>query len=97
MLIRGVVMGGLLRERPAELANHWSDGVVARHFSGRELQELLARDFKGVRTRVMGQIGEAVPLPARIRGRVEGLVPLRLRRAVLRRLGWFVVVTGERR
>jgi SAM-dependent methyltransferase len=96
VLIRGLVQRGLLRESPDELANRWSDGVVARHYTRRKLTEALAPYFEGVRTEVMGQIGEAVPLPARLRARVAPRVPLAWRRALLRRYGWFLFADARR-
>jgi hypothetical protein len=45
----------------------------------------------------MGQIGEAVPLPGTLRRRVERFVPLPLRRAVVRRYGWFLFAVARRR
>ena len=94
---RGVVRGGLLRETPDELANRWSDGVVARHYTRRTLTRALEPQFDNVQTRVMGQIGEAVPLPARLRGPVARVIPLEARRALLRRYGWFLVADARRR
>jgi ubiquinone/menaquinone biosynthesis C-methylase UbiE len=97
VLIRGVLLGGLRRETPDELANRWSDGVIARHYTRRSLVEALAPHFDDVRTEVMGQVGEAVPLPARLRRRVAPIVPLALRRAAVRRWGWFLFATAVRR
>src|SRR5207253_2398178 len=45
VLIRGVLQGGLLRERPDELAHRWSDGVIARHYTRRSLATALAPHF----------------------------------------------------
>jgi hypothetical protein len=97
VLIRGVLQGGLLRQSPDELAHRWSDGVLARHYTRETLRRALAPWFEDVRTEVMGQIGEAVPLPARLRRHVAPLVPLVLRRALLRRWGWFLFATARRR
>jgi SAM-dependent methyltransferase len=97
VLFRGVLQGGLRRESPDELADRWSDGVIARHYTRRTLSDALRPHFEDVQTRVMGQIGEAIPLPARVRGRVAGLVPLGARRALLRRYGWFLVADARRR
>jgi ubiquinone/menaquinone biosynthesis C-methylase UbiE len=97
VLIRGVLQGGLLRESPDELAHSWSDGVIARHYTRRSLSDALAPHFIDIRTEVMGQLGEAVPLPARLRRRVEPLVPRAVRRALLRRFGWFLVAHARRR
>jgi SAM-dependent methyltransferase len=97
VFVRGVLQGGLLHERPDELADRWSDGVIARHYTRESLTRLLAPYFDEVRTEVMGQIGEAVPLPARLRRVVAPLVPLAVRRALLRRYGWFLFATAQRR
>ncbi len=96
-LVRGVLGGKLLRMSPAEIANRYSDGVIARHYTRDELRELLSADFEDVRTEVTGQLGEAVPLPAGPRRFVEPLVPLRVRLRILRRWGWFLVATARRR
>lgn len=96
-LVRGVFGGRLLRESPAEIANRYSDGVIARHYRRSELAGLLAPSFDDVETQVMGQLGEAVPLPARLRLPVEGYVPQGLRKSVLRRWGWFLFATARRR
>lgn len=97
VLIRGVLQGGLLRESPDELANRWSDGVIARHYTRQSLAAALAPWFDDMHTSVMGQIGEAVPLPAGARRRVAPLVPLRFRESILRRWGWFLFASARRR
>ena len=95
--VRGVLQGGLRHETPDALANRWSDGVIARHYTRESLGRALAPYFDDTRTTVMGQIGEAVPLPASLRARVAPIVPLELRRRVLRRFGWFLFATARRR
>jgi ubiquinone/menaquinone biosynthesis C-methylase UbiE len=96
-LIRGVLGGKLLRMSPAEVANRYSDGVIARHYTRNELRDLLSPFFEDVSTQVMGQLGEAVPLPSRLRRYVDPLVPAGPRRGVLRRWGWFLYATATRR
>ena len=96
-LIRGVFGLKLLHESPEEIANRYSDGVIARHYTRGELSALLAPSFERIETRVMGQLGEAVPLPARLRRPVERIVPVGLRRDVVRRYGWFLFASATRR
>jgi SAM-dependent methyltransferase len=96
-LIRGVLAGRLLRMSPAEIANRYSDGVIARHYTRAELRRLLEPWFEDIRTEVMGQLGEAVPLPAVLRRRLEPFIPFALRQRVLRRWGWFLFATATRR
>jgi ubiquinone/menaquinone biosynthesis C-methylase UbiE len=97
VLFRGVLQGGLRRESPDELANRWSDGVIARHYTRRSIAEALGASFEDVRTEVMGQIGEAIPLPARLRRPVAAIVPRPAQEAVVRRFGWFLFTTARRR
>ena len=97
VLHRGVLRGGLLRESPDELANRWSDGVIARHYTRRSLTVALEPWFDDVETRVMGQMAEAVPLPRQLRRFVAPLVPRVAQEAVLRRFGWFLYATARRR
>jgi SAM-dependent methyltransferase len=97
VLYRGVLRGGLLHEGPDELANRWSDGVIARHYTRRSLVAALKPWFDSIETQVMGQIGEAIPLPSRIRRRVAPLVPARLQEGLLRRAGWFLYANARRR
>jgi len=97
VLIRGVLLGGLVRESADELANRWSDGVIARHYTRQTLAKALDPWFDGIRTEVTGQIGEAVPLPARLRRAVAPAIPVGVRRALLRRFGWFLFATATRR
>jgi ubiquinone/menaquinone biosynthesis C-methylase UbiE len=94
---RGVVRGGLLHERPDELANRWSDGVIARHYTRDGFSSALAPWFEDIETQVMGQRAEAVPLPARLRSPVARVVPTDLQLALLRRFGWFLFATARRR
>jgi 2-polyprenyl-3-methyl-5-hydroxy-6-metoxy-1,4-benzoquinol methylase len=96
VVYRGVVRGGLLHERPTELANRWSDGVIARHYTRSELAEALGPWFENIDTRVMGQIGEAIPLPFRLRQHVAHLVPIAVQKELLRHLGWFLYATADR-
>jgi len=96
-LIRGVLGGRLLRESPAEVANRYSDGVIARHYTRAGLTALLTPWFDEIETQVMGQHGEAVPLPAGPRRRIEKLVPLGVRERILCRWGWFLFASATRR
>lgn len=97
VLYRGVVRGGLRRETPDELANRWSDGVIARHYTRRGLAAMLAPSFDDVDVSVMGQIGEAIPLPSRLRHPVARIVPRSAQEALVRRFGWFVFASARRR
>jgi len=96
-LLRGVLGLRLLRESPAEVANRYSDGVIARHYTRGGLEELLAPSFHRVETQVLGQLGEAIPLPGRLRRPIEDRVPRALRERIVRRWGWFVFAEARRR
>jgi ubiquinone/menaquinone biosynthesis C-methylase UbiE len=96
-LARGVFGGELLHMSRSEIANRYSDGVIARHYTRHELTELLSPWFDDVQTRVTGQLGEAVPLPAGARRYADPFVPVGLRRKILQRWGWFLLATALRR
>lgn len=96
-LARGVLKAELLRSTPEQIAHRHSDGVIARHYTRSSLARALAPRFQELELRVMGQLGEAIPLPVRVRRRVEGLVPQTVRQAVLRRVGWFLFASAVRR
>ena len=97
VLYRGVLRGGLLRESPDELANRWSDGVLARHYTRQTLTDSLRPWFENIETQVMGQIGEAIPLPSRVRQPLARVIPRAPQEAVLRRVGWFLFAEAQRR
>jgi SAM-dependent methyltransferase len=97
VLYRGVLRCGLFREGPDELANRWSDGVIARHYTRRTLTESLRPWFDDIEMQVMGQIGEAIPLPSRVRQHLTRLVPRRAQEKLLRHFGWFLYATAQRR
>ena len=97
VLYRGVLRGGLLRESPDELANRWSDGVIARHYTPSTLTESLRPWFDDIETQVMGQIGEAIPLPSRVRRHVARFVPRPAQEKLLKHFGWFLFVSAQRR
>jgi len=94
---RGVLRGGLLRESPDQLANRWSDGVLARHYTRRTLIDALRPWFADIDTQVMGQIGEAIPLPSRLRQPLARVVPRRAQETVVRHYGWFLFATARRK
>jgi SAM-dependent methyltransferase len=96
VLYRGVVRGGLLRETPAELADRWSDGVIARHYTRQGLARSLTPWFGEIETQVMGQIGEAIPLPSRLRQWVARFVPKPPQEELLRHFGWFLYASARR-
>lgn len=62
-LIRGVLLGGLLRKRLDQIYVDATDGFFARTFSKRELTALLEDDFKQVRFSVIGLKAELYPIP----------------------------------
>jgi hypothetical protein len=97
MVYRGVLRGGLLHESPDELANRWSDGVIARHYTRQGFTATLSPWFQDIRTQVMGQMGEAIPLPERLRRPLARAVPTAAQQALLRRAGWFLFATGTRK
>jgi len=95
MLIRGVLMGGLLRRSPSMLADYHCDGRIARHFGTRELLSLMGA-FLDVRTQVFSQPADVYPLPRWLKSWAIRLVPTAVTTALTERLGWFLFVRATK-
>ncbi|MBI4538189.1 MAG: methyltransferase domain-containing protein [Gemmatimonadetes bacterium] len=89
MLVRGVMLGGLLHGSPSELANHYSDGRIARFFVRQELVDLM-KDFSAVKTRILSQPTDVYPVPHRLKPFVIHHVPERFTAFLARRWGVFL-------
>jgi SAM-dependent methyltransferase len=97
-LIRGILMGRLLRSSLDEIYVSSSDGFYARVFSKRELHELLGEHFGSLRVTVVGLKAEFYPIPRnQFKIVLERLTPDWLANAVLGRWGSMVVIEGVKR
>lgn len=65
-LIRATLSGKVFKGWPVdEILNHYADGYVAKHYTGKELVEMLvSRGFSGAGVSVLGQKAEVLPIPA---------------------------------
>ena len=91
VLLRGVLMGGLLGRSASQLADHLSDGRVARYFTARELVELMG-DFSQADPRVFSQPTEVYPLPRWLKSQVIRVAPAALTSFLSERWGRFLYV-----
>ena len=91
MLIRGFLLGGLLRMSPSQLANHYSDGHIAQYFSRQEFQDMMG-DFASVRFQIFSQPTEIYPLPRRLKAHVIQRVPPTVTASLGERWGRFLYV-----
>ena len=95
MLIRGVLMGGLLKRSPAKLVDHYSDGRIARYFSARQLLELMA-EFSSTHARVFSQPTEVYPLPRWLKDHAIRLLPDAITSALAGHWGRFLYVQASK-
>jgi len=96
-LIRGILMGQLLRKPLQQIYVDASDGFYARVFNKRELRGHLAGAFKDVDIHVLGLKAELFPIPrTRFKERLEELTPDWLASLVLDRWGSMIVAEAVR-
>ena len=96
-LIRGILMGHLLRQSLDDIYLDSTDGFHARVFSKPELHNLLSGKFENIRMTVVGVKGELYPIPrTRFKISLERHTPDWLATAVLGRLGSMIVVEAVR-
>ena len=71
------------------------EGLIARHFTRPEVEEMLARHgLEQIRVEPYGQDAELLPLPRRIRLPITERVPRRLKDPLLRRFGHQLGITA---
>lgn len=97
-LIRGILLGKLLRQSVHEIYTEASDGFYARVFDRKELAALLAPDYERITMSVVGLKAELFPIPRwRVKEKLEEATPDRLASAVLGRWGSMVVVEATKK
>ncbi len=91
VLVRGVLMGELLRLTPQEIANKYCDGHIAKFYTAAEFKGKLQPHFGKVEACVYGQKSDLWLLPAgRVKTRLIKLTPNALAEWVTRRFGGFL-------
>ena len=96
-LIRGVLMGKLLRHSLDQIYVSSADGFFARVFNKSELQELLSKNFHSLQMTVVGLKAELYPIPrSRFKISLERCTPDWLANAILRYFGSMIVVEAIR-
>jgi len=96
-LIRGVLLGQLLRQSLHQIYVNATDGFYARVFSKFELRALLAPQFHSLQITVVGLKAELYPIPRNsLKVALERMTPDWLARAVLGKFGSMVVVEAIR-
>lgn len=93
-LLQGILMGKLLTNTMEELANRYSDGFVARYYPRQEIVNELAKYCKDIKIYIFGQLTEILPFPASIREPLTSLIPMSLKRYILKSYGRFLFATG---
>ena len=96
-LIRGILMGKLVRHSLHQIYVDSTDGFYARVFTKSELHALLSKKFHSLKMTVVGLKAELYPIP-RNRSKIilERLTPDWLANTVLRRFGSMIVIEAIR-
>jgi ubiquinone/menaquinone biosynthesis C-methylase UbiE len=96
-LIRGVLLGQLLRQSLHQIYVNATDGFYARVFSKFELRALLAPQFHSLQITVVGLKAELYPIPRNsLKIALERVTPDWLAKAILGKFGSMVVVEAIR-
>jgi exoribonuclease II len=97
-LIRGILMGKLLKKPLQQIYVEASDGFYARVFNKRELRWHLKDQFDGVALNVIGLKAELFPIPrSGLKVRLEEMTPDVIASAVLSRWGSMIVAEATRK
>lgn len=97
-LIRGVLLGQLLRKPLHQIYVDSGDGFYARVFTRRELRGHLEQAFADIRLSVVGIKAELFPIPrTRFKEALESVTPDWLASAVLGRWGSMIVAEAVRK
>ena len=96
-LIRGILMGKLVRHSLHQIYVDSTDGFYARVFTKSELHALLSKKFHSLKMTVVGLKAELYPIP-RSRSKIilERLTPDWLANTFLRRFGSMIVIEAIR-
>jgi 2-polyprenyl-3-methyl-5-hydroxy-6-metoxy-1,4-benzoquinol methylase len=102
-LVRGFLTGKFFKGMSVQdVLNFYSDGYLARFYTRRELQEILARcGLSPVETRVLGQKSELLPLPGkgasgRLKRALLRAIPDGLAEDALSAVGYFLFMIARR-
>jgi ubiquinone/menaquinone biosynthesis C-methylase UbiE len=97
-LIRGVLLGQLLRKSLHQIYVDSSDGFYAHVFNRHELESLLSASFSQIELNVVGLKAELFPIPrTRFKEALEGLTSDWLASAILGRWGSMIVAEAKRK
>jgi hypothetical protein len=97
-LVRGLLLGKLLRRSLQEIYVEASDGFYARVFTKQELRGLLKDSYQDISMKVVGLKAELFPIPRnRLKEKLEDLTPNGLASSILGRWGSMIVVEAVKK
>jgi 2-polyprenyl-3-methyl-5-hydroxy-6-metoxy-1,4-benzoquinol methylase len=97
ILIRGLLFGGLLRHSAEELANKYSDGLIAKHYTSGQLNAILDKRFGNVKIDIYGQKEEVWQIPGgRLKSALLWLTPNPIALWLTRKFGWFLFARANK-
>lgn len=96
VFIRGVLMGKLLKKSVQEIANEYTDGLIAKYYTAEDFAGKFKR-FAEVETEVMGQKVEVWQLPAgRVKDTLVKLTPDSVARWLTARYGMYLFLQATK-
>lgn len=96
ILIRGILMGKLMRMSQQDLVTHYTDGYVAKHYTRHQVSRLFS-GFRNLRIHIFGQKSELVPIPASgLKTIIIKAIPNSLAAWFFKRFGWFLFAEIEK-
>lgn len=92
MLIRGLLLGGLLRHSVQGLCDKYTDGLIAKYYTPPQMRAMCGAHFRRVETEVYGQKNEVWQIsPGALKNVLVGATPDALARWLTRRFGGFLL------
>lgn len=96
LLIRGILMGKLLRNTLQEIANEHTDGLIAKYYTAEDFANKF-QAFSNVSTEIMGQKVEVWQIPAgRLKELLVRLTPDSIARWLTTRFGMYLFLKATK-
>lgn len=97
MLFRGIFCGKFLTHSVQEICNRYSDGLIAKYYTPRQLGEAFRKSgFSAVKMEIYGQKADVYLLPGNIRTRFIQFIPSPITHWLVYNFGCFLYLTASK-
>lgn len=101
-LLCGFLNGRLLKRGVEETLNYYSDGLIAKYYTQEEFERLFTPYFDLIKTSILGQKNELVPIPGRgifskFKKSLTHIIPDSWASTILAHVGGFVFLTAQKK